>query len=60
LSGLSKGELYRQILGIDVPWFVERVELKLDPGEVHVYLDHHEMVNWACPECGVGCKLYDH
>jgi transposase len=53
-------ELYRQILGIEAPWFVKRVELKLDQGEVHVHLDHQEMVNWACPECGVGCKLHDH
>ncbi|MBM3814497.1 MAG: ISL3 family transposase [Acidimicrobiia bacterium] len=53
-------ELYRRILGIEAPWFVDRVELKLDGGEVHVYLDHHEMQNWQCAECGAGCKLYDH
>jgi hypothetical protein len=28
-------ELYRQILGIEAPWLVERVELKLAEGEVH-------------------------
>lgn len=53
-------ELYQRILGIEAPWFVERVELKLGEGEVHVFLDHDEMVNWPCPECGTGCKLYDH
>jgi transposase len=53
-------ELYRQILGIESPWFVERVELKLAEGEVHVHLDHHEVMNWPCPECGADCKLYDH
>lgn len=53
-------ELYRQILGIEAPWFVDRVELKLSDGEVHVYLDHGEMASWPCPECGTGCKLYDH
>ncbi len=53
-------ELYRRILGIEAPWFVDRVELKLEGGEVHVYLDHHDMLNWPCPECGAGCKLYDH
>ena len=37
-------ELYRQILGIEAPWFVERVELKLAEGEVHIYLEHGEMV----------------
>lgn len=53
-------ELYRQILGISAPWFVERVELKLEDGEVHVYLDHPEMTRWSCPECGADCRLYDH
>jgi transposase len=53
-------ELYRRILGIEAPWYVDRVELKLTEGEVHVYLEHHDMVNWPCPECQAGCKLYDH
>lgn len=53
-------ELYRRILGIEAPWYVERVELELTAGEVHVYLEHHDVVNWSCPECGAGCKLHDH
>src|SRR5512135_3043624 len=53
-------ELYRQILGIEAPWFVERVELKLAEGGVHVYLEHGEMASWPCPECGASCQLYDH
>jgi len=53
-------ELYRQILGIEAPWLVERVELKLGEGEVHVYLEHQQTASWQCPECGVGCQLYDH
>ncbi len=31
-------QLYQQILGIESPWVVERVELKLEDGEVHVHL----------------------
>ena len=31
-------ELYRPILGIEAPWFVDSVELKLEAGEIHVYL----------------------
>lgn len=53
-------ELYRRILGIEAPWYVERVELKLAEGEVHIHLDHREMVSWPCPECGAECKLHDH
>jgi transposase len=48
------------ILGISDPWFVDHVELKLEKGEVHVYLIHSEGIQWECPECGVLCNLYDH
>ena len=53
-------ELYRQILGIETPWFVESVELELEEEEVHVHLDHQEPEAWPCPECGADCRLYDH
>jgi len=53
-------ELYRRILGIEAPWFVESVELKLEAGEIQVRLSHHEMIEWPCPECGAGCRLHDH
>ena len=56
-------ELYRQILGIEAPWFVKRVELvelKVAEGEVHVDREHQEMGSWPCPECGEGCQLHDH
>jgi transposase len=39
---------------------VERVELKLEEGEVHIYLNHPVGVQWACPECEALCNLYDH
>lgn len=53
-------QLYEQILGIGAPWRVDRVELMLDEGEVHVYLEHDSSGAWACPECGRMCRLYDH
>ena len=53
-------ELYRRILGIEAPWQVERVELKLEQGEVHVYLEHEGKREWACAQCGALCPLYDH
>jgi len=45
-------ELCRRILGIESPWYVERVDLKLAEGEVHVYLEHLDVPHWACLECG--------
>ena len=53
-------ELYRRILGIEAPWQVERVELQLKQGEVHVYLTHQANLEWACAECGSPSPLYDH
>lgn len=53
-------ELYRRILGIEAPWYVDSVELKLEEGEVHVRLAHHDMIHWPCPECGAPSKLHDH
>lgn len=53
-------ELYRRILGIEEPWFVEAVDLKLESGEIHVYLGHEERSHWPCPECGAESKLHDH
>jgi transposase len=55
-------QLYEQILGIGAPWYVERVELKLDkvPAAVRVYLNHQPLEAWSCAECGLPCALYDH
>lgn len=60
MLSMQDHELYRRILGIEAPWFVDSVDLKLQAGEIHVYLKHHEMINWPCPVCGADCKLYDH
>ena len=53
-------ELYRQILGVNEPWRVARVELERAAGEIHVFLDHDEQTRWRCPECDADCALYDH
>lgn len=53
-------ELYRQILGVNEPWRVARVELERAAGEIHVFLDHDEQTRWRCPECDADCTLYDH
>src|SRR5580698_378784 len=60
MPGMQDHELYRRILGIEAPWFVDSVELKLDEGEIHVHLLHHDMIDWPCPECGAACKIYAH
>jgi transposase len=53
-------QLYEQILGIVSPWMVERVEVILERGEVHVHLQHDVQTRWSCPECKQICPLHDH
>jgi len=60
MGAMRDRELYEQILGIGTPWFVEEVELRLEQGEVHVFLKHAEREQWACAECGEMLPLYDH
>jgi len=53
-------ELYRQLLGLDTPWTVTRVELKVTEQRVEVWAGHAEGVRWACPACAAELPLYDH
>jgi transposase len=52
-------DLYARLLGLDKPWKVSNVELKLEELEVHVYVEHGDHA-WRCPECEAECPLYDH
>lgn len=53
-------ELYEQILGLQAPWHVSKVELSLERNEVDVYLEHASDATWRCPECGQECPVHDH
>ena len=53
-------ELYRQLLGLTVPWTVERVELDLARQQVDVHVGHAAGQRFTCPECGRELSVYDH
>src|SRR6266480_2292713 len=53
-------ELYATILGVQAPWTVERVELDVAGGAVHVWLARREDAAAQCPECQTACPIYDH
>ncbi len=53
-------ELYSQILGINLPWFVEEVRLQAEHGRVDIWLKHERRVSWSCPECGEKLACRDH
>jgi transposase len=53
-------ELYRQILGIEEPWRVSRVELDVKGERIDVKVVHDEEIRWPCPEYGGLLTVYDH
>lgn len=52
-------ELYAQILGIEKPWRVTDVDLRLETGEVLVAVALRPEVRLRCPECEAVCPGYD-
>jgi transposase len=57
---MNDTDLYRQILGIELPWYVSRVELDLASESVRVYLEYRLMTEWTCPSCGTGASVHGH
>ena len=53
-------ELYRQLLGLEAPWTVTRVELSVKDQRVDVWAGHAEGERWPCPDCAARLALYDH
>ena len=48
------------ILGLQRRWAVERVEVSLEGGAVHVWLAREEGAAVECPTCGTARPIYDH
>ena len=53
-------ELYRQLLGIEAPWGVQRVDLSVAEQTVAVVVGHARGVRWPCPVCARPLSVYDH
>lgn len=53
-------ELYRQILGLEHPWSVNKVELSVGAQQVDVWVEHESAVRWPCPECQRPLACRDH
>jgi transposase len=52
--------LYAAILGVKEPWSVEKVELRLTQGEVHIWVALPKETLWVCPECHAAAPIHDH
>jgi transposase len=53
-------ELYQQVLGLQAPWEVSRVELSAEGERIDVWAEHPRGTHFACPECSVELSVYDH
>ena len=50
---------YGLLLGIQSPWRVKTVDLKLEARRVEIGLDWESGAKGQCPECGKECGVYD-
>ncbi|WP_419604830.1 transposase family protein, partial [Thiolapillus sp.] len=51
-------EHYSQLLGINSPWEIYDVELKVDESRLDIWIEYMDDKG-ACPECGAACPRYD-
>lgn len=56
---MNDTELYRQLLGLEAPWQVDRVELDFPGESVHVFVDFPLEAAFECPDCGEPAPRYD-
>jgi transposase len=48
------------MLGLQAPWAVERVELRVEPGEVEIWVAAEAGTPHACPDCAAVSAIHDH
>ncbi|MGH2618399.1 MAG: ISL3 family transposase [Thermomicrobiales bacterium] len=56
---MRDAELYERLLGLEQPWSVEAVELRLAAGEVHIRVVRASAAPLSCPSCGKVAPGYD-
>src|SRR3972149_10071549 len=52
--------LYESLLGLSPPWRIEKVDLRLDEGEVLLHVAVDEEALWGCPECAQRMHVHDY
>ena len=51
---------YGQLLGLESPWEVASVDLKMEEQRVEIALVHSRGERVSCPECAERCAVHDH
>lgn len=52
-------ELFEQLLGIERPWSVTRIEPDVAAREVHIWVERSPSAGLQCPLCAQSCPGYD-
>ncbi len=52
--------LYQAILGLSAPWHVGQVTLRMEPGDVEVWVAAAGATPFCCPECAAPSPIHDH
>ena len=52
-------DMFQLALGIEEPWYVSYRELDIKQSLLHVGLNFRRGAEFACPECGKACKVFD-
>ena len=52
-------DIYSQILGVQSPWTVTRVDLEQAANRVSVFVEQEPGTDLTCPKCGTVCPGYD-
>jgi transposase len=53
-------DFFAKLLSLKRPWKVDRVSLSPEEKEIHVWLEHRQRAEFACPECRLPLPIYDH
>ncbi|MDF2652020.1 MAG: family transposase [Paenibacillus sp.] len=51
--------MYQVALGIEEPWYVSYRDLDMETLTLHVGLNFRRGAEFACPNCGKSCKVFD-
>jgi transposase len=51
---------YAKLLGLEEPWRITGVDLRLEESKVEIALEHSVGQQVKCPECGGKCAIADH
>jgi transposase len=53
-------DLYKKILGIELPWLISHIEIDDKTHHVTVALCHASFSKFPCSKCGTLCSVHDH